>query len=62
MGWASRANPNAQALRRGEIRPRLKPQKRVSLRERLFNEAWANMRARQALSLMGKLSTFVPNW
>ena len=54
MGWAARANPNAQDAKAGVLKPRIK-ERRVSIvsilrnrfvSEHAFDEAWEKMRAR----------------
>ena len=46
MGWAARANPVAQAAKRREIAPKVKPEREPSIREQSFLKHWNAMLAR----------------
>ncbi len=46
MGWAARANPVAQAAKRREIAPRVKPERKPSANETIFMALWNKMQRR----------------
>ena len=46
MGWAARANPVAQAAKRREIAPKVRPEREPSVREKAFLKHWDAMLAR----------------
>ena len=46
MGWAARANPVAQAAKRGDIKPGVKPEREPSVREKSFLRHWDALKAR----------------